>query len=135
MRAVLRIVDPARAVRGACSPVGSAVAACVAAGIAFIVATPRLPVLLAAAQSVAGRRTTSRRGTEVLNRIPQQDLESLVELFDRTDWREMRVQGPGIELFPSKDPNARMGDPAPAIPRDAAQSAPRSRPRSCPQAR
>lgn len=57
-----------------------------------------------------------------MNSISQQDLESLLELFDRSNWRELRVQGPGIELFASKDPNARMGDPAPAIPRDAAQS-------------
>ena len=122
LRAFLRTVDPAAAVRGSVLASESAVAACVAAGIRLLVATPRLPVLLAAAPVCPGRRTASRRGTQALNSISQQDLESLLELFDRSNWRELRVQGPGIELFASKDPNARMGDPAPAIPRDAAQS-------------
>jgi acetyl-CoA carboxylase biotin carboxyl carrier protein len=57
-----------------------------------------------------------------VSRISQQDLESLLELFDRSDWRELRVQGPGLEIFASKDPNARMSDPAGAVPRDEAQS-------------
>jgi acetyl-CoA carboxylase biotin carboxyl carrier protein len=53
-----------------------------------------------------------------LNKISQQDLESLLELFDRSSWREMRVQGLGVELFVSKDPNARLTDPV-AAPRAA----------------
>ena len=53
--------------------------------------------------------------------ISQQDLESLLELFDRSEWREMRVQGHGVELFVSKDPNARLTDPVTAIPRSVAQ--------------
>lgn len=52
-----------------------------------------------------------------MNRISQQDLESLLELFDRSNWREMRVQGHGVELFVSKDPNARLtGSVAPPPP-------------------
>ena len=54
LRAFLRTVDPAAAVRGSVLASESAVAACVAAGIRLLVATPRLPVLLAAAQSVPG---------------------------------------------------------------------------------
>lgn len=55
--------------------------------------------------------------------ISQQDLESLLELFDRSEWREMRVQGYGVELFVSKDPNARLADPVAAMPRGVAQVA------------
>jgi acetyl-CoA carboxylase biotin carboxyl carrier protein len=51
--------------------------------------------------------------------MSQQDLESLIELFDRSDWREMRLQGLGVELFVSKDPNARPGQPSVAGPRAA----------------
>jgi acetyl-CoA carboxylase biotin carboxyl carrier protein len=59
-----------------------------------------------------------------LNKISQQDLESLLELFDRSSWREMRVQGLGVELFVSKDPNARLTDPvaAPRAVRAAAEA-------------
>jgi acetyl-CoA carboxylase biotin carboxyl carrier protein len=57
-----------------------------------------------------------------LNKISQQDLESLLELFDRSNWREMRVQGLGVELFVSKDPNARLTD-AGAVPRAAPPTA------------
>lgn len=56
-----------------------------------------------------------------MSKISQQDLESLLELFDRSNWREMRVQGLGIELFVSKDPNARLTDPM--APSRAAQPA------------
>ena len=48
-----------------------------------------------------------------MSKISQQDLELLLELFDRSNWREMRVQGLGVELFVSKDPNARLTDPPP----------------------
>lgn len=40
--------------------------------------------------------------------ITPQDLESLIELFDRSDWRELRLQGHGVKLFVSKDPDARL---------------------------
>jgi acetyl-CoA carboxylase biotin carboxyl carrier protein len=42
-----------------------------------------------------------------VNKISQNDIEALIELFDRSDWRELRVTGDGIDLFVSKDPNAR----------------------------
>lgn len=42
-----------------------------------------------------------------MNKISQNDIEALIELFDRSDWRELRVVGDGIDLFVSKDPNAR----------------------------
>ena len=42
-----------------------------------------------------------------MSKISQNDIEALIELFDRSDWRELRVVGDGIDLFVSKDPNAR----------------------------
>jgi acetyl-CoA carboxylase biotin carboxyl carrier protein len=42
-----------------------------------------------------------------VSKISQNDIEALIELFDRSDWRELRVTGDGIDLFVSKDPNAR----------------------------
>jgi len=42
-----------------------------------------------------------------VSKISQNDIEALIELFDRSDWRELRVVGDGIDLFVSKDPNAR----------------------------
>ena len=43
----------------------------------------------------------------MVNKISQSDIEVLIELFDRSDWRELRVTGAGVDLFVSKDPNAR----------------------------
>lgn len=54
LRAFLRTVDPAAAVTGSALASETAVASCVAAGIAMLVASPRLPVLLAAIHAVAG---------------------------------------------------------------------------------
>jgi acetyl-CoA carboxylase biotin carboxyl carrier protein len=42
-----------------------------------------------------------------VNKISQNDIEALIELFDRSDWRELHVTGDGIDLFVAKDPNAR----------------------------
>jgi acetyl-CoA carboxylase biotin carboxyl carrier protein len=42
-----------------------------------------------------------------VSKISQNDIDALIELFDRSDWRELRVVGDGIDLFVSKDPNAR----------------------------
>jgi acetyl-CoA carboxylase biotin carboxyl carrier protein len=56
-----------------------------------------------------------------MNKISDRDIEALVELFDRSDWRELRVVGEGIDLFLSKDPKARRPEtayargPAPAV--------------------
>ena len=43
----------------------------------------------------------------MVNKITQNDVEALIALFDRSDWRELRVVGNGIDLFLSKDSNAR----------------------------
>jgi acetyl-CoA carboxylase biotin carboxyl carrier protein len=43
----------------------------------------------------------------VVNKITQNDIEALIELFDRSDWRHLHVVGDGIDLFVSKDSNAR----------------------------
>jgi acetyl-CoA carboxylase biotin carboxyl carrier protein len=60
-----------------------------------------------------------------VSKISQNDIDALIELFDRSDWRELRVVGDGIDLFVSKDPNARRsidhavvasaGAPAPPV--------------------
>jgi acetyl-CoA carboxylase biotin carboxyl carrier protein len=47
-----------------------------------------------------------------LTKITQEDLDTLLELFDRSEWRELHVKGEGIDLFASKDPNARRPEAA-----------------------
>lgn len=42
-----------------------------------------------------------------MSKISQQDIEALVEVFERSGWRELRVVGEGVDLFVSKDPGAR----------------------------
>ena len=42
-----------------------------------------------------------------MGNIPVRDIDALLELFDRSTWREMHLVGPGVDLFISKDPNAR----------------------------
>lgn len=42
-----------------------------------------------------------------MSKISERDIESLLELFERSDWRELHVWGEGIDLFVSKDPQAR----------------------------
>jgi acetyl-CoA carboxylase biotin carboxyl carrier protein len=64
-----------------------------------------------------------------MGNIPVRDIDALLELFDRSTWREMHLVGPGVDLFISKDPNARrksrdgaasidvaMAEPAMAVP-------------------
>src|ERR1700722_229770 len=46
-----------------------------------------------------------------MNKVSERDIEALVELFDRSDWRELHVVGEGIDLFVSKDPKARRPKP------------------------
>ncbi len=36
-----------------------------------------------------------------------QDIESLIELFNRSDWEEMHLKTAGLEIFLSNDPSAR----------------------------
>jgi acetyl-CoA carboxylase biotin carboxyl carrier protein len=47
-----------------------------------------------------------------MEKIIQQDIEALIELFERSDWRELHIQGEGIDLFVSKDVEARRAEPA-----------------------
>ena len=42
-----------------------------------------------------------------MSKISERDIESLLELFERSDWRELHVWGEGVDLFVSKDPQAR----------------------------
>ncbi|MDB5577017.1 MAG: acetyl-CoA carboxylase biotin carboxyl carrier protein subunit [Bradyrhizobium sp.] len=39
-----------------------------------------------------------------------QDIETLLELFDRSDWRELRLEMPGLDLFVSKDAAPMRGE-------------------------
>jgi acetyl-CoA carboxylase biotin carboxyl carrier protein len=39
-----------------------------------------------------------------------QDIETLLELFGRSDWRELRLEMPGLELFVSKDAASLRGE-------------------------
>jgi acetyl-CoA carboxylase biotin carboxyl carrier protein len=42
-----------------------------------------------------------------VNKSQHRDIDSLVRIFDQSSWREMHLTGPGVDLFLSKDPNAR----------------------------
>ncbi|MEQ8234784.1 MAG: acetyl-CoA carboxylase biotin carboxyl carrier protein [Gammaproteobacteria bacterium] len=42
------------------------------------------------------------------------DIESLVELFNRSDWEEMHLKTEGLEIFLSHDPKAQPPGQAPA---------------------
>jgi len=54
-----------------------------------------------------------------MNKKPTaQDLESLMELFEKSDWKELDLRMEGFELYLSKDPSRR---------RDRSASAPRAR--------
>jgi acetyl-CoA carboxylase biotin carboxyl carrier protein len=39
-------------------------------------------------------------------KVTAEDLESLIELFNRSGWDEMHLEAEGIEIFLSNDPNA-----------------------------
>jgi acetyl-CoA carboxylase biotin carboxyl carrier protein len=45
--------------------------------------------------------------------LEAQDIETLLELFDRSDWRELRLEMPGFELFVSKDRTSLRGERRP----------------------
>ncbi len=45
-----------------------------------------------------------------------EDIENLVELFNRSDWEEMHLKSGEIEIFLSNDPNARAPSAATAAP-------------------
>ena len=36
-------------------------------------------------------------------KLPQQDLDALIDAFQRSDWREMRLRMDGVELLLGKD--------------------------------
>jgi acetyl-CoA carboxylase biotin carboxyl carrier protein len=52
------------------------------------------------------------------------DLDALIRIFDHSTWREMHVIGEGIDLFLSKDPNARRPAPAASAVPDGPQAMP-----------
>ena len=45
-----------------------------------------------------------------MKKVSQQDIEAVLALFERSEWRALHVLGEGIDLFVSKDPNARRPD-------------------------
>lgn len=49
-----------------------------------------------------------------MGNIPVRDIDALLALFDQSTWREMHLVGPGVDLFISKDPNARRPKDGPA---------------------
>jgi acetyl-CoA carboxylase biotin carboxyl carrier protein len=56
----------------------------------------------------------ARRSSIFYMNIKLQDIESLIEIFDSSDWDEMHLKCWDIELFLSTDPNARSTRIAPA---------------------
>jgi acetyl-CoA carboxylase biotin carboxyl carrier protein len=61
---------------------------------------------------------------EVVNKPPSQDLDALIRIFENSTWREMHLIGEGIDLFLSKDPNARRpAQAATAVPSGTATAA------------
>jgi len=50
-----------------------------------------------------------------MNKASERDIEALIELFERSDWRELHIVGPGIDLFVSKDPKARRPETLTAL--------------------
>ena len=44
-----------------------------------------------------------------MNKPTAQDLEALMELFEKSDWKELDLRMEGVELYLSKEPGARRG--------------------------
>ena len=38
--------------------------------------------------------------------IQERDIDALLQIFDRSTWREMHLTAPGVDLFVSKDPHS-----------------------------
>lgn len=53
-----------------------------------------------------------------------EDIESLVEIFNRSDWTEMHLKTDALEIFLSNDPHARAPSAAPVIAAAVAAPAP-----------
>lgn len=51
-----------------------------------------------------------------MSKATPDDIESLVELFNQSDWEEMHLKSDGLEVFLSNDPNARTPSAAAAAP-------------------
>lgn len=47
-----------------------------------------------------------------MSKVTQADVESLVELFDGSDWKELHLEIEGFEIHLSKDPSRRLGTAA-----------------------
>lgn len=63
-----------------------------------------------------------------------EDIATLVEMFDGSDWDELHVEIDGVQLFLSKDPNARLAAAAAPLPapQPAAAPAPSASPAAAP---
>jgi acetyl-CoA carboxylase biotin carboxyl carrier protein len=51
--------------------------------------------------------------------VKPEDIEALVEVFDGSDWNELRVTMGGLDIFLSKDGSARHRSPGPPAPAPA----------------
>lgn len=52
-----------------------------------------------------------------MNKPTARDLESLMELFEKSDWKELDLRMEGFELYLSKDPTRRRGAASAPAPR------------------
>jgi acetyl-CoA carboxylase biotin carboxyl carrier protein len=49
-----------------------------------------------------------------MNKPTARDLEALMEMFEKSDWKEIDLRMEGFELYLSKDPSRRRGGSAPS---------------------
>ena len=54
----------------------------------------------------------------------ERDIDALLQIFDRSTWREMHLTAPGVDLFVSKDPHARRPVTEPRGPTPASAASP-----------
>ena len=59
-----------------------------------------------------------------MSKATPEDIESLVELFNRSDWDEMHLKTDSLEIFLSNDPNASGPAPERAVALPAVAAAP-----------
>ena len=45
-----------------------------------------------------------------MSKVTPRDVESLVELFDQSEWKELHLEIDGFEIQLSKDPTRRLAD-------------------------
>jgi acetyl-CoA carboxylase biotin carboxyl carrier protein len=66
-------------------------------------------------------------------KVSAQDIEHLIDLFNRSDWDEMHLEADGIEIFLSNDPAARAPRAAAAVVAPAMAAAPAAAPAAAAQ--